>query len=72
MRRAPGIATLGPVECAVSGSAAAEHFLEAMNTGACPRGDELLAAAQAVAIAYGWEGSRAFLRRIQKALEEAT
>lgn len=62
---------IGPVEQHLAGHRAAESFLAALTAGGCPRGDELFAGLRAVEVAHGDEGTRAYLRRVQKALEAA-
>ena len=63
-------ARIGPVEQHIAGHRAAETFLTTLIACGCPRGDELFATARAVQLAHGAEGSRAFARRVQKALEQ--
>lgn len=61
---------VGPVEQHIAGHRAAESFLTMLIAGGCPRGDELFAGLRAVELEHGAEGSRAFARRVQKALEQ--
>jgi len=62
---------VGPVEQHLAGHRAAESYLTTLIAGGCPRGDELFAGLRAVELAHGDEGTRAYLRRVQKALEAA-
>lgn len=61
--------TVGPVEQYAAGRQAAETYLGLLSISGSSRADELHATARAVQLAHGEEGERAFLRRIQQALE---